>query len=586
MAQTTELIIQGRDNASKPIDGVAGALSRMKVAVETNRGAQNKLEGALKNTAASAAGLQGNIGRLAQSLLAFGPGGLVGGAVTAGIAAIIFAFKQKKEQQEQAIASSASLATALENQRLAYIKLTEGVEAYNKALIQSNLGAAKTALDTANANIVLHEQEMRQRAERRAAISETPAGFAGEAGGAATRGRQAITVEEALSQIRKEGKEKSKALLEASTTAGTALINLQQQQNAAAQAAAAASRKAEVQGEKDKAAEIIKLRTETKTEFDRLFELSTANGVQLSEQSSARLAELEQQYRNILNDTTANLEDRIVALKAIETVEKNQADERKRMFDERKTEFDKLLALSNAEVQLSEENKARLIELEQQYRNTLNDTNASLADRVVALQALATITSEQQKKQDAADKEAKNKAGEQAQEREELISRMSTGLEVMAVALVQGENAFQAFGRAAREAIVGELRNLAKKLKVQGLESLAKGYLAAANPLTAAQAPALFKSAATFFAGAAAAGVGASSLAAGGGGGGFGGRGGGFSTFNNSQLGRNNFNTQQPLTVVIQGGLLDMSNPETQRSFVGALETVTNRRVNFRGVTA
>lgn len=582
MAQTTELVIQGRDNASKPIDGVAGALNRMKVAVETNRGAQNKLEGALKNTATSALGLQGNIGRLSQSLLAFGPGGLVGGAVTAGLAAIIFAFKQKKEQQEEAITTGASLATSLENQRLAYIRLKEGVEAYNIALAKSNIQAAEGIRDDAKIKLEAHQQEMQQQAERAAGRGR----IVGGASGASPAIDFEQATQEQLARIQRDRQAETNRLQKAAVDADAAVTTLEAKQNEDRQAASARASAARTKTVKDEAAEEIRLRTETKTEFDRLFELSTANGVQLSEQSNARLAELEQEYRNILNDTNASLEDRIVALKAVGTVEEQQAKERKRMFDERKTEFDRLLALSNGEVQLTEENKARLIELEQQYRNTLNDTNAALADRVVALQALATITSEQQKKQDAADKEAKDKAGEQAEDRAELISRMSTGLEVMAVALVQGENAFQAFGRAAREAIVNELRSIAKKLKVKGLAALAEGYLAASNPLTAGAAPGFFKSAATFFAGAAAAGVGASGLAAGGGGGGFGGRGGGFSTFNNSQLGRNNFNTQQPLTIVIQGGLLDMSNPETQRSFVGALETVTNRRVNFRGVTA
>jgi len=113
---------------------------------------------------------------------------------------------------------------------------------------------------------------------------------------------------------------------------------------------------------------------------------------------------------------------------------------------------------------------------------------------------------------------------------------------------------------------------------------LGEGFFAAANPFTAASAPGYFASAAKFFAGAALAGAG--SRAVSGGGAGAGGIGANGGAFNNSQLGRNNFSTQQPLTIVIQGGLLDMSNPDTQRSFVGALETVSNRRIKLSTVGA
>ena len=150
-------------------------------------------------------------------------------------------------------------------------------------------------------------------------------------------------------------------------------------------------------------------------------------------------------------------------------------------------------------------------------------------------------------------------------------------LSAMGEALANGENAFTAFGRSAAASISGILKALAKQNIVEGLSALGKAFFAASNPATAASAPGFFSSAGYHFAAAAAAGVGAGVAAAGASGGG--GRGvGGAGGLNNSSLGSTEMG-QGTITLNLTGGsVLDMSNIDTQRSFLKAIETLTNKR--------
>jgi len=152
-------------------------------------------------------------------------------------------------------------------------------------------------------------------------------------------------------------------------------------------------------------------------------------------------------------------------------------------------------------------------------------------------------------------------------------------LSAMGEALANGENAFTAFGRSAAASISGILKALAKQNIVEGLSALGKAFFAASNPATAASAPGFFSSAGYHFAAAAAAGVGAGVAAAGAsGGGGRGGGVGGAGGLNDSSLGSTEMG-QGTITLNLTGGsILDMSNIDTQRSFLKALETLTNKR--------
>jgi hypothetical protein len=171
----------------------------------------------------------------------------------------------------------------------------------------------------------------------------------------------------------------------------------------------------------------------------------------------------------------------------------------------------------------------------------------------------------------------KEKVEEQIKYIEPAIYAIASGFDVMVDAIMSGKNAFDALGRGIRAAVVQELKNLSQTFIVKGIGALADGLAETAkgNILSAGL---FYKSSAKYFAAAAAAGVGSRAVAGNASGGT-----GAAQAFNNSQLGRSTFSTQQPLTIVVQGGLLDMSNPETQRSFTNALQTVTNRRVTMVG---
>ena len=172
-------------------------------------------------------------------------------------------------------------------------------------------------------------------------------------------------------------------------------------------------------------------------------------------------------------------------------------------------------------------------------------------------------------------------AMEERMQKFQLIAMVATdALSAMGEAIANGENAFNAFGRSAANAISGILKALAKQNIVEGLSALGKAFFAASNPATAAAAPGFFTAAGYHFAAAAAAGVGAGVAAAGASGGGAGRGGvGGAGGVNNSNLGRSSAAGQGTVTVNITGGgILDMNNIDTQRSFIRALESITNKR--------
>jgi len=158
----------------------------------------------------------------------------------------------------------------------------------------------------------------------------------------------------------------------------------------------------------------------------------------------------------------------------------------------------------------------------------------------------------------------------------------SEGWQMMFEVIGQGGNALGNLGKGFARLIAGLAKNKAAENIAFAVENLAKafGFIALGNVPSAGAAKSAaaghFKAAALWGA------LGGGATAAAGGASGPGGIGGG-GAFSQSMVGQNNFSTQQPLTIVVQGGLLDMSNPETQRSFVSAMETVSNRRVRMVG---
>ena len=157
------------------------------------------------------------------------------------------------------------------------------------------------------------------------------------------------------------------------------------------------------------------------------------------------------------------------------------------------------------------------------------------------------------------------------------VNALADAFSAMGAALAAGKDGLKAFGQAAKQAIGQSLQILGREQLVKGLSNLASGFAAAAlGPIGGKSSKDFFKAAGLNFAAASLAGVAGGAMGGSSGAGGVGGGG-----FSNSQLGRNTFSTQ-PTTIIVQGGsLLDMSNPDTQRTFIGALETVSNRRIKF-----
>lgn len=163
---------------------------------------------------------------------------------------------------------------------------------------------------------------------------------------------------------------------------------------------------------------------------------------------------------------------------------------------------------------------------------------------------------------------------------ETVINLTVESFTLLAQSIGQGARALPAFGRAFAQMISSYARNKAALMIGESLEQLAKGIAAATNPFTAPLAGGYFASAGKFAAAAAAFGVisgGAANI------GGAGGQN-AATGFVRSNFGEQTVGAQGNITIVFPEGLVDMSNPRTQREFADAFNTVAgNRLLNFAG---
>lgn len=557
-----------------------------------------KLENAFQDMGISAFGVSGPLARIGDALMEFVPGGLYGAGVVAGIGGIIYAFKRQEEKQKELAEAQVGSKKSLEDLRLSYIRLKDGVEAYNIALLQSTEITAKNTSITAVSDLTKYFENV-DREARRAALAVMD--FSGAAGGriidpAALERR---TQEERLRILRNTATERIK-LETAVVDAEKARID--------AQAAIQEDRQARSQKSvEDAATKRQKLIQAEFNEFKQLFDLESS-GYTLNAERQARLNQLSNQYADILNNINAPLDQLNVAKQAEEIVtrqitqeyekqqklaedlakrEKEIADEQKKRLEESGKLAEQAardaIANSKAETDLLMQNfeKAKGLnnEFTQSLKQALETARAELA--IAQAEGLAGPIVEAENKLLKLEEAARTKA-----ETSGLFTTVQIGVNALADAfsamgdaLATGQNAMVAFGKAAKQAIGQSLQILGREQLVKGLSNLASGFAAAAlGPIGGKSSKDFFKAAGLNFAAASLAGAAGGALGGGAAGGG-GVAGGGFS---NSQLGRNSFTTQ-PTTIIVQGGsLLDMSNPDTQRTFIGALETVTNRRANFR----
>lgn len=525
MAQKTEVEIGVRDKATGELNGIRGAFEKFRVSVETNNKGINKLDNALRGMGAQAASLPGPLGRVADALADFAPGGLAGAAYLAGFGSMILITKSYFDAAERTKKINEELAQTIADieGKGKQFRLSQLHEELRKLGEESESGWKKFWYGSDGRLFGFGLSWDDQRNQLETEIKKTADVIARELDAAQQRVRDtAGDVSLARAEARGMG------LQERVRQTETALV--------VAQNALAVAEK-----ERKTQADIANLKAN----------VNVAEAAHIRAIAALRDAE-NKKTEQALNDQIAKQKKRAEALAKIE-----------------KETLDELFAINMKYY----EDLADARQLSRQFisEDIGNQLKVNLGDVDKTILGI-----------EEAAKKAQTAADERMKSIEPIVYGISDGFDTMIDGLLSGENAFKSFGQGARSAISGILKALAQQNLVEGLGALGKAFAAAANPLTAPSAPGFFKSAAQHFAAAAAAGVGARAVG-GAGGGGIGANGG---AFNNSQLGRNNFNTQQPLTIVVQGGLLDMSNPDTQRSFVGALETISNRRVKFNMVGA
>jgi hypothetical protein len=598
MAAKTEVEIGVRDKASTELKGIQGAFERMRISVETNSKGINKLDNAFRGLGAQAAALPGPFGRVADALMDFAPGGLVGGAVVAGIALIALEMNKQKERQKELITLTDESKKINESLRLSYIRLTEGVEAYNKELATTNVTEANNQLVKATTELENFFNEIKLSAE----ATVNTFNDMGAAGGriltdAERRKRVEDEIGKALQRRALEQAVLVKKVENAENTRRVASIAAQQQAQDQA-----------IANTRDTATAEQKRLQDQFSEFQQLFKLQ-ADGYVLNEERQNKLNQLSNQYADILNDVNAPLDKIKFATQAVDIVTTHITAEYDKQLKTQEEQAKTAKDLAEEQKKLAkeaEERQKKAFENSARYNSFLSaqilSSERKLSDEQIAFvkqrieeqqanlalfglrgntEGMIAATEQLDKLQQGAVAQIQQTpifAGIEAG-----VNALADGFSAMGAAIASGQNALSAFGKAAKQAIGQSLQILGREQLVKGLGNLASGFAASAlGPIGGKSAKDFFKAAGFNFSAAALAGAagGAFGGTSPGGGGGAGVGGGGFS---NSQLGRSNFTTQ-PVTIIVQGGsLLDMSNPDTQRSFVSAMETVTNRRVRMVG---
>lgn len=513
---------RGADAAAKAVDGLAN-----------NTKGINKLDGALKDMGKSALNLPGPLGRLADAFTEFAPGGLAGAAFLGGIGASITILKSYSDAAKETEKINKNLAQTIADieGRGAQFKLNN----LNNELDQ--LGRKSRSAwqnfwygsDGRLFGFGLSWDDQRKQLETE--IRKTADTIKREID-AARSGMVAAASDVAMARAEAQGRGPQQRLEIARNQlalANQAYTTLQTNANATQE------QLLEAQGKVFSAqAELI--RAETALRDD-------AHAKRMKREDEFR------QFQEFLAKQREDQEKRVQSV--IQNGIKLLEDQARRRAEIQKTIADMVTS---------------------DLKKTIDQINAQLAKDAAQMEAAAT--------------RAAQIGAERLAAVEPLIFGISSGLDIMTKALVEGDNAFKAFGKGARAAITDILRALARQNIVEGLGALGKGFAAAANPLTAFAAGGFFKAASQHFAAAAAAGIGAAAIGAGGGGSSGVGRGigpGGSFGFNQSQLG-GVAGEQGSLFITIQGGtMLDMSNPETAKAFARALQTATNRRIVFSG---
>jgi hypothetical protein len=533
----------------------------------------NKTEDALRDLGSEALGATGPFKRIAEAMLGMGPAGAAVTAITVGVGSVITILDKLRERQIAAAERQNALNEAFRGVTVAQITAAQGGAIGGLAALE------KRRKDLLDENAILTQKlapAFRQQANIQSQINDLQEQF--------NRG----AISKAFFEARTAQLLKQKEAVKAQADFSEGFIKLEQNR-----------------------AELAGINAQSQMGTVR----ALTEQKQLLEGILKTTGSLTGQQRQALDDTTRQLrqiamgqgtpEVRLAAMATLPEAEtaadraKRAEEARLKVIRETKAEFDALFSLTSQGYVLSTEQQAKLMDTTKQYAAIVADTTKSIEERTVAAQALATIEKDSENRRNEAkrleDEAERNRkkifdeaivAEEQRLNNYALLATAGAeAFELMFSVIGQGGNALKNLGRGFIQLTSGLAKSKAAENIAYAIENFAKaiGFTATGEIGRAAAAK---KSAVGHLKAAAGwsalAGASAAAGTAASGGGGATGEG----TFNNSQLGRNNFNQQQPLTIVIQGGLLDMSNPDTQRSFVGALETVTSRRITINRVGA
>jgi hypothetical protein len=634
--QNVEVRIVGKDEASPVFTRVGGALERMKISVESNRGALGKLDGALKNSATQMLGLQGSAGQISKALLAFGPAGIAAAAGLAVIGGGIALYKkdleEAREAQERNIKSleaysSQATKTQYAQDLLFSDKFTADIKLYTTEISKNALELTKlnTKLEIATENqkkFVQELDESKVRAFDRGlgeVIKKVPI--------------LGAVFEKTIGMLDPLEKWDASRIQKQIDNLNTTIIDTRTEQEKLL----------------EKEANLIKRRDDTRiaqqteinnkliTQYNNLRAIQSASGLN-AEQSkllNETIAEINKKYK----DGGNTLQMQVALLSVITDINKRNAERidatveaQKKYVDTLITEYGQLRQLQDAGFTLSADQGRQLSVISRQATQAFADTTKSLEERLrwsatandvinryiqsiqdanTKLEEFQTesrnrisadietwakgITDEVDKLKEVSaidilrgiptggdtERDAQRRRNEQAQEEQERVNRLQL-IAASAYAVADGfdvmtdavMNGDNAF-KALERGARSAIRGI---MRAFAQEQIARGIGAVGSALSQTAlgnfpaAGAFYKSAAKHFAAAAAAGIAGGVV---GGGGSNRGGGGGFSESNLGNTGRG----QSPIFITITGGgLLDMNNPETARAFTNAINVATNRR--------
>lgn len=617
--KTIEVAITAKDNISRPLDGVAGKLQRLRTTVEGSRGGLNKLSDSFKDFAKEASGATGASGNLVESLMQFAGGGPVALGVAAGIGLIIKLYTDAKAATLELNAAQNNLAVTMAGTVSQFSGTSKALDVatteYDKAVNKKLEADKKLAMATAIA-----------RPTRPGALGGLPA-VAGAAAGVflSTEAKKAqagaLAAEDALV--------KAQSAMNASAAATyKSLIALQKIRPLNTQQTAELSKvqhlltAAQKSGNAElalTAIETLKVEDATKKLVDTKKTSAIAEIDVLAKGNSLRLLSLDQivryntlieQQKLIVKSNTASIEDRINAQERLNT-EDRQTQELAAELDARlksqtndyntQTEaLAKLVTLGvsgtdiqdklNAAIVRQQAILATVVPLTAEYAdelqrlNTLQEASKSLLSSgggsIGYYQALAeNILNVIQLRQLEISEMSKQKELESNMMNLTLVTNLaSDSFQLFFESLAGGGKYISDLGRGFAGLIAGIARQKLAFNIAEGTEALARsfGWISLGNFASAAAAKVAavghFKAAALW--GAVAGGAGSASRVGGGSAGGG----------TQSNFGSTETEKIGDVTVIFPDGLIDLRNPATQRQFTKLINEVAgNRQVNFSG---